>query len=211
MVLMRHYWFSKPPLDFEYHQYKLLAFLKRTDRAFQQKSLYPYYEEVNKRLEEIEEFQSWTQEYHVNEEEKLDTLLQIVTYARPLLQWYQWRGKTLRQELWENITITPLGILSHYPKEGFLFIDVPNARIELYLYQLQGLTQRSGIPYFKIYWIGQRSRYSSLERLKLHLHQLFRSRYAVPAAFIAECKIKAPSGNSIIPLAMEKIWQEYLT
>ena len=55
---MRTDWIFEPPIDFEYKQYKLLSFIQKTKKDFEENKLYPSFQQITLHLANLNIFSS---------------------------------------------------------------------------------------------------------------------------------------------------------
>lgn len=97
-------WYIKPPHDFEYHNYLLLAYLSEIDQSFSVRKLSPYLLHTEKLIGELEVFRMnlvlFEKEIKrdiigfsskgiiyssIDKPEKLEEVIEIVHWSKPLL------------------------------------------------------------------------------------------------------------------------------
>lgn len=223
-------WLTEGPLDFEYKQYALLAYLQQVRQNFGQKRLYPDLSDLQRRYQQSRALQeskqalaarfrhrvtgvdlqslALTYQPEFTEEAPLQELGQILDYAVPQLQRAVSEGEELYGEVEGNVRVSPVGIVPLQRQEGYLFVYEPIQRqVRVYEYQL--LFFNDEVPPCRQLRttpveVHGKSVSTTFEYLKLDLVRR-RRHLPNPASYLVESRWPYPLEETLLPMAQRKV------
>lgn len=219
-------WYMEPAIDFELKKYTLLAFLQKTQAAFNKKQIEPFYlklKELHKELiafhEQKQQFEEnlpkhihsidWEKQlvnYEINLQEQNSFFIEIdkiVDYSGKQIKKQIDIAENIIEEINQGLTIFPLGIQPLYKDEGYLFLM--NKKIYVFQYSLNRIYKNNDddMYYLNTSYIDE-YRYSisnTLEHIKLKLHKQ-ESKFGIPATYVVEnTGADIPLWETLLPLA----------
>ncbi|SDL47447.1 hypothetical protein [Siphonobacter aquaeclarae] len=230
MKKLQQTWLTDGLLDFEYKKYLLLAYLKHVEAHFGQQKIFPelsdlqvHYREsmalrqsqaewavsVQKKLAGIDwEHLRLKYENEFAETESLREVEEILTYAIPRFGNAVRVGEELLEEIANRVTISPVGIVPLFRKEGYLFLyQSPNRELQIYTYRVT-LFDSTVPPSRRVVTDLVESRYKSsvttFESIKLELVRK-RKEMPNPASYVVESTGLYPMEETFLPIARRKI------
>ncbi len=226
MTGLKHDWLTEGMIDYEYKKYVLLAYLKDIRVRFDLAELYPFLSDLilhYKNLQQVKnnkeviyesfpksiskaDFQKlkFTYQYIVKDDEVMDELASIISFALPKLQEVIGIGKELYDLVEENMEMESVGLAPIYNNEGYVLVNQDAAReVKVYRYQLSVLEQ-SNERYRAInttFLYDDFKDFSrTFEKIKLDLAKRFWE-LPNPATFLVISKIKFPLPQTVLPVA----------
>ncbi len=222
-------WFIEPAIDFELKKYRLLAYLQQAERQLSQKTLFPLVEDLSgqvnnletyiQRRNELEQMLRKTPEgldfasgklLYANENpvsEELKEINRIVTYSYKKLVKWQEKAQELVTKYRQGISISPVGLLPLYKKEGYLFL-LREKTISVFDYAIYEVYSHARSNTFSVQTraLGEfpDSPGLTFEKLK---HEITREegKYASPATFVCESATSLPIYETLLPLAQQAL------
>lgn len=223
-------WLTDGPLDFEYKQYVLLAYLQQVKQNFGQKRLYPDLPDLQRRYEQSRALQESKQALSARfrrrvtgidlrrqalnyqpdfpEEASLQELGHILEYAVPRLQRAVSEGQKLYGEVDENVRVSPVGIVPLQRREGYLFVyEALLRQVRVYEYEL--LFFNDDVPPSRQLRttpveVHGKSLSTTFEHLKLDLVRR-RRHLPNPASYLVESRWPYPLEETLLPMAQRKV------
>ncbi len=219
-------WLTDGWMDFEYKKYILMAYLQQVSNDFDEKKLYPVLSDLimhfnnlitikknktyvstffPKQISKID-FENFRLEFErlMADEKYMEEVTSIIDFALPLMQRYLTEGKEIYQEVEDDLTIFPVGIVSINPEAGYLMLSKNNQRdTRVYSYLItifeNAYEKFRGI---KTEFIGNYSRSISntFEEIKFQLIKDFRA-LPNPAVYVIESKMEYPLNETFLPVA----------
>lgn len=229
MKTLKKDWVTDGIIDFEHKKYVLLAYLQAVQVNFGQKKLYPDLTELRQHYQYSLAFQQqklqltqqlgkhlagidWQRlallyENSFSEDEFLAGIEEIVRFSLPKFQWALGTGQEILEEVEENLTVSPVGIVPLHTQEGYLFIyehiinetRIYNYRITLFDNEIPP-TRRMQTTHVDTV---KKSVGMTFENLKLDLVRK-RKELPNPASYIVECRMSYPMEETLLPVAKKK-------
>ncbi|MBL6450007.1 hypothetical protein JMN32_27080 [Fulvivirga sp. 29W222] len=219
-------WLTDGLIDFEYKKYVLLAYFKKVKSSFRLQELYPILGDLVFHYNNLMAFKNsheslrknfpqeltgvdfekleLTYKQIVEDDELMNEIGDIISYALPLFKRSLTEGKEIYEFVESNCEVTPVGLLPLYTDEGYFFVSHgPSSQTRVYRYQLTFLKtseeQYRGIHTTLIdsLWRGLGDTYESL---KIGLTKRFKD-MPNPATFLIHSKIKFPYTSTLEPVA----------
>lgn len=221
-------------LDDELDRYRVLAFLQRVEEGYGAHKLYPYLDELHRRLEQLTalcdertrllaatardlcgvdlKHQVLRYEQPV-EDGAMDTVRSMLEFALPGMQRMHELGLGLRQELQEHIHFAPVGVLPLNTQEGYILLR-QGGRALAYAYSMplwhgtsSELRHRSvRTHYVTSYSVGPVGQYGPI---KADLVRQYRA-WPNPATFVFESDLTLPRVETFMPLAKQLVYEHLL-
>jgi len=219
-------WFLKGRMDPEYKQYVLLAYLKQTEKAFQNNKLYPHLSELVFHYRNLMSFLSDKQDLYeefpqeltgvdleklklyyrkvIADDELMKQLEDIVQDALTSIKPYLEEGKEIYDFVEEHMELKQVGLLSINPKNGYLFIRNGDQQVT-YAYFYRVKTFHSAKENFK----GITARYlasfkrtltNTYESIKTELNRDYNAE-PNPAGYAVETRFNFPENETLLPIA----------
>jgi hypothetical protein len=224
-------WLEKGPLDFEYKQYKLMAYLKNVDKDWNDYKLYPHLSnivEYNTILTQIKRTKTSIKSLFPNEIKGIDTnkmeiiyepipqpntditdeLEEIIDWGIDRMDEYSQVGMIIYQDISEDIKISNIGLESLVKDEGYviLFDDI----IQVYYYNVGNIiTDEHGGRFVLTKKIKEcvREKFQTPEDIKLTLVNEFND-FFVPNFYCVEGHKPYPIVETVLPIVKRKILVE---
>lgn len=219
-------WYMEPAIDFELKKYTLLAFLQKTETAFNNKQIEPFYLHLKELHKELNLYNEKKQLFEENlpknikavdlENKKLlyensfqennsffSELDKIVEYSGKQIKKQLTFAETIIEEINEGLNVFPLGIQPIYKDEGYLLLL--NKNIYVFQYSLNRIykNQEEYAYYLNTIYISE-YRYcinNTLETIKLDIHKQ-QNTFGIPATYVVENKkSEIPIWETFLPLA----------
>lgn len=223
-------WLTEGLLDFEYKKYILLAYLQSVNKSFDEKKLYPFLSDLllhynnlvtikkNKTFvsnlfpKEISkvDLENFTLEYEkmIMDETYMAEVEAILNYAIPQLYSSVEEGKEIYQDVEENLSIFPIGIVSLNPESGYMMLAGSRSKeTRVYSYHIT-IFESSNEKYrgIKTDFIGEylRGFSNTFEEIKLQLIKQFKntSNYA---AYAVQARHDFPLHETLLPVAKRSL------
>ena len=204
----------------------MLAFLQKTERAFNKKQIEPFYlhlKELHKELIAYNEHKQWFEDNIPKKIQSLDLenkkllygnnfqeennffseIDKIVSYSDKQIKKRINLADTIIGEINQGLNIFPLGIQPIYKDEGYLLLL--NKNIYVFQYTLNRIYKNNieDMYYLNTTYMGE-YRYSLIntpEKIKLNIHKQH-GIFGVPATYVVENKKpEIPVWETLLPLA----------
>ncbi len=226
MRTLKQDWLTEGLIDFEYKKYILLSYAQQVKGSFRERKLYPYLSDLvfhyqnllsireNKKLlyenfpQQISraDFERLhiTYEKIVQDDSIMAELESIITYSIPHFKDMLTEGKDIYELVEEHMDITPVGLSSLYPNEGYLFVNQSEKK-ETQVYQYQITLFENAHEKFRgvhTYFLETVTRGIGVtfESLKVDLTRKYR-KLANPATYLVQAKISCPLDETLLPIA----------
>ena len=228
MKKLNENWITQEPLDFEYNQYTLLAYLSEVNKAFGKVKIYPLLDDLQyqadqltrlrsdanklkasfpKRINSID-FQKRNIVYEevVEVDKYVEHVEKTVDYALPRIEEVYADGQGIYTFVKEHCVLEPIGMLPLHVKEGYLFINLDSTtETNVYGYSL-GLFKpdESKTPSIRVRFIEKirKARTETYEFLKRRLIRKFKA-MPNPATYLFQVQMKLPFEETVLPMARE--------
>lgn len=221
-------WLEKGPLDLEYKQYKLLAYLKGVDRDWNQYILYPHLSDIveyNSILNSIKKSKREIEDlfpkeakgididkmeiiYEVNEQpntEITDDLQEIIDWGIDRLDEYSQVGIIIYEDIAEDIKLSKIGIESPNDDEGYIILFGED--VYVYYYNVGKILLSDGDGRYlmtKKMDTFKKSKFQTPEDIKLDIVKKD-SYFSVPNFYLVEGHDPYPIENTVLPIVKRKI------
>lgn len=217
--------------DFEQAQYRVLAGLKHTRRAFSQNVIYPHLREmielhntlntIDQRLEDVENAmpgevraidlgaKTIVYEKPGMGPEELEDLRELVRWALPHVQSTIEEGRAVFEFVDENLHLEEVGIVPSYLQEGYLILPVRERkqmhvlRYSLSIFSKAGERYRS-LRTSQVKSMPQGAVYPSPQAVKLDLVAEHKE-LPNPATYFFATKLDFPFEATMLPVAKRKL------
>lgn len=223
-------WLTDGLIDFEYKKYVLLAYFKNVRASFQQHELYPALGDLVFHYNNLLAFRKnhellrknfpkefsgidmkkleLTYEQIIQDDELMNEIGEIITYALPLFKSSLSEGKAIYEFVESNCEFTPIGLMPLYTDEGYFFIShSPSKQASVYRYQMT-LLETPEERYRGIHTIYldnlRRGLGDTYENLKVDLTKRFKD-LPNPATFLLHSKVSFPYLSTLEPVAKRLI------
>lgn len=233
MKKLQQTWLTDGLLDFEYKKYLLLAYLKHVEEHFGQQKIFPelsdlqvHYRETLALLQSQTEWTASLQkklagvdwehlalryENDFPESLPLKEVEDILTYAVPRFGKAVQTGEELLREIAKRVTISPVGIVPLFRREGYLFLyQALNRELQIYTYRVS-IFDEAVPPARRVVTTLLESRYKSsvttFESIKLELVRK-RKEMPNPASYVVESTGLYPMEETFLPIAKRKVAEE---
>ena len=227
---LKENWVTDYPLDFEYNQYVLLAYLHEAQKSFRKVELQPVIEDLAEQKDKLRQLKVDTYRMQksfpakpsaldfksgkiiykstVKKEEYILHIEKTLEFALPKIKETYKEGKEVYKFAASQCFLEPIGMLPLNVKEGYLFISPEtNTEASLYYYNL-GLyeTGASNVPSLHVRYMEniRKARVETWEYVKRRLIKRFRH-MPNPATYLFHANIKFPLESTILPLARESL------
>lgn len=224
--MLEENWLYEGTPDFEYKKYRLLAFLKRIDTAFDSRKLYPslsqllqqyaYLTAVKKekmRMQEAfpkslkgfnkDQFDLEYESLH-EDSEIVELIARLIDFSVPKIKNSILLGQEIYDDVEQSINVQSIGISPLYAKEGLVFVKPSEARlVHLFQYKMEHVI-RAG-EYFrgihlKLVETIIKSIGETFEGVKQRLTKKLKLDI-IPATFLLEYDRVFPFKETMIPVA----------
>ena len=226
MTDLKHDWLTEGMIDYEYKKSILLAYLKDIRERFDLAELYPFLSDLilhYKNLQKVKDNKeviyesfpksiskadfkklSFTYKRMVKDDELMEELESIISFALPRLEEAIGLGKELFDLVEENMEMDSVGVTPLYNQEGYVLINQDSRReVKVYRYQMSVLEQ-SNERYRAINTTYLYDDFKDIsrpyEKIKLDLAKRYWE-LPNPATFLVISKIKFPLPQTILPVA----------
>ena len=225
MNFLSETWFIEGNIDFESKKYRLLAYLKRINNAFNEHQLYPQLADLIFHFRNLQKFKESKQLIKsqfpkkltgiqlkklqlIYEEMIADTSLMreiedIVEYAMIEMKNTVSNGTEFYDYVENSLSITPIGILPHNQEEGYFLLSDGSRSIRVYNYKMS-IFQRTNDRFrsLKSSFVNEwtRSFVTTYESIKLELLKA-RKTLTLPAVYSIETKLAFPVNATLLPVA----------
>jgi hypothetical protein len=219
-------WLTEGLIDFEYKKYILLSYTQQVKGSFKERKLYPYlsdlvfhyqnlvsirehkkllYENFPQQISRADfEKLHLTYEKMVQDDDIMAQLEDILSYSIPRFKEMLNEGKDIYELVEEHLNITPVGLSSLYPNEGYLFVSQSQVR-ETQVYQYQITLFENAHEKFRgvhTYFLESVTRGVGVtyETLKVDLTRKYQ-KLANPATYLVQSNISCPLDETLLPIA----------
>ncbi|MDH5380987.1 MAG: hypothetical protein OEW75_09045 [Cyclobacteriaceae bacterium] len=219
-------WYSSQPVDFEYNQYRLLAYIQMVKNAYLKSEVYPILNDVKFHFDDMYSVldrsntlnNNWKGQLRGidNENRKLlydssfqlskelEEVIRTLEFSVPKLDSVIQEGKDIENFVIDNCLVEPVGLLPLYKKEGYLFLQ-NHKPAEIYIYRFSGRVLNSdnfGKAHVRLSFLHKTSRMigESLTSVKRNIIKKFKE-LPNPATFVMSTKMVFPIELTLIPLA----------
>ncbi len=215
-------WLFKPLFDYEYKSYQVLDFEQFLTRKLDQLRLYPYVDQVDNILTNLEYFESKKEDLknefptelkgidlekaqlireQVAESGKIEELNAIMEFAKKHLSRCSSEAHDLEKQLSKEIQISPIGLVNNNMQGGYLFFKKMR-QTRVYAYEFS-MVQRTARRYKEIKTVyldaeatGMITDYTDI---KLKYVKSRRARFGINA-YLVETNIDIPHFETVLPL-----------
>lgn len=226
-------WLTENLIDFEYKKYILLAYLNSVKGNFDEKRIYPDLAEVREHylnslslVEKKALFQrlipkqvngvDWENLTFKYEDlpmanDALKEIEEILDYALPRFQAAISVGSEIYEEIANNMTISPLGIIPLYKDEGYFFIHFHySGETKVYQYRLSLFdSHKNEQPRLNTTFVDSFSMSYTKTFTSIKLQLLKENKQLPnPATYLLEAKNEYPLHESLLPIACKKVTKE---
>ena len=235
MGTLSNNWLTDGLIDFEYKKYVLMAYFQQVKENFNESRLYPYLSDLifhyqnlisikeNKKLLQDHfpgvltkaDFDSLTLAYEkmVQDDELMTELESIIAYSLPLFKEYMATGRDLYEYLESKMEISPVGLSTLHPEEGYLFLNQHCTNETLiYEYRMTIFTQAQekyrGI-HLNYLNTESKSIINTYENMKVSLIKRNLS-MPNPATYLIQAKTTAPLNETLLPIA-KRVLVKYIS
>lgn len=224
MTNLQKNWLTEGIFDFEYKKYVLMAYLQEIDNQFTQNRLFPHLKDLKfhfdsciniktnktqiktafpKNLTGIDVV-TWKLKYEetLQDDPYLDELNYILDFAIPRFSRSIGEGMERFNEVEENVTVSPVGIMPLWVEEGYLlFLHTFQPLVSVFEYQL-ALYDEMRERYLKTQYketvrIGLGN---TVSQLKVELTRRNKA-LPNPATYVVESKYDYPLHEALLPVA----------
>lgn len=219
-------WLTENIIDFEYKKYVLLAYLQHVQSDFKQPVLYPHMAELIEHYRKLLDFNKASEmvksmdkgelsgidmerfellyEKTLQNDSVMSELEEIVDYAIPRFKYHLSQGKSIYEDIEQQLNLVPIGIVPLYKQEGYLLLksnEVSETRV--YEYRIT-LFQNAGERYRGIHteYIDtfRNSLINTFEGIKKNLIQQHK-KLPNPATYLIESEKQYPVDGTLLPIA----------
>lgn len=220
-------WITNGWIDFELKKYQVMAYLQKVRGHFGRTELFPmlqdlvfhfrnlkdlkekkqlFYDQFSYRITQAD----WkklelTYEKIVQDDDLMQELETIVNWALPQMELAVEEGKEIYQEVEHQIEISPVGLMTAYPDEGFAFFWVEGqTTTDIYDYKITLFTdaeERFRGIHLNYLSSVERSVGQSLEQIKWTLLKKRAILSQTPGAYLVYSKKDYPKNETLLPIA----------
>lgn len=236
MEKLKNDWLTDGLIDFEYKKYILQAYLKTVKESFRKNQLFPFmsdlvfhynnlmtvksnkeliYENFPKTISKAD-FRRLRITYKkiVRDDGLMSEIEEIISYSIPQFELTLNEGKEIYEFIESNISLTSVGLLPIYSKEGYLMINQGESRdVTVYRYQVSIFhSEDEEFKAINTQFLNQ-STYSltrSFENIKLELIRQFKE-LPNPATFLVRSSFAVPLSQTLLPVAKRMLIKEIST
>lgn len=219
-------WLTQGLIDFEYKKYVLLAYLQNIQNQFAQIQLYPALSDLIFHYHNLLEFKKsktliydkfphqisrtdfeklkLNYEKIVKDDEIMQELEAIITYALPQFKNILEEGKDIYEYIEKNMEISTVGIMPIQKESGYLLLEEENIK-ETKIYEYKMTFFENANEKFRaiqtqyletiVRNIGKTFQSIKLELLKKYTY------FTNPATFLVYSKVNCPTNETLLPIA----------
>ena len=228
MKKLNENWITQYPLDFEYNQYVLLAYLDSVNKEFNKVKIFPVLEELQQQKGELQKLRQGTNrlreafpkkvnrvdlinqniiyEDTVEVDKYIEHVERTVDFALPKIREAYSEGEELYTFVKKQCVLEPVGMLPLHVKEGYLFVAVDTAvDTSIYHYSLGLFEQKNKlVPAVNMKLIDtmKKARAETYEFLKIRMIKKCTS-MPNPATYLFFVQMKLPFEETVLPMARE--------
>lgn len=227
---MKHIWFNKNNVDFEYNKYRMLGFVKKVKQDFSAALLYPSLDRVSHMLYDIKQYKCAKSKLNSKLEKQLTgidikrlqlqyksidlpneaaSLDKIVAFNEKILGKTQQEGIEISNFLSNQLNFIPLGIIPNHNQYGYLFLsNTTTKNLSVYAYEHSIYADTSKQKFVSTTYIDSfaLSLGNTYNHIKTELLKN-RNNYANPATYVVESKIYIPFEATFLPIAKQVLAQ----
>lgn len=219
-------WLTEGLIDFEYKKYVLLAYLKSVRDSFQRVELYPFLADLvfhYRNLVALKEnksliFDRFPKELSMDSLKNLevnyrkiiedDSIMKeiesIIEFSLPQMKGSLDEGSFIYDYVESKCEISPIGLTSLYPNEGYLFISQPPEKeTDVYRYQIT-IFDNSNEQLRSIHTTymlkAEKTFANSYEQIKLQMIRDY-SDLPNPGTYLVVSRLKFPMTQTLVPIA----------
>lgn len=222
-------WAYSPTLDLELKQYALLGYLQRVKARFAERKLYPHLEQLRDHVNEllgIQRSKVWLekelggdlvgfdtttgQAIHAKQAqpELLSVIDDVIDFAVPGLMQVHDAGIELREELFQHLRFSLVGLQPLHTSEGWILLRI-GTEARVYHYTIPLLLGRSADPshrnvftrYVTTYSVGLSFTFDHIKSDLIERHPAMPN----PATFAVETELELPYIETYMPLAKRMV------
>jgi hypothetical protein len=222
-------WAYSPALDLELKQYTLLGYLQRVKARFAERKLYPHLEQVREHMDELLDLRRSKESLAkdlggdllgfepstgqpIRERPQQPDLLHVIDavigFAVPGLMRAQEQGLQLREEFFQQLRFSTIGLQPLHVSEGWLLLRSGRAA-RVYRYSIPFLLDRAAdrshrnvfTRYVSTYSVGLAN---TFDRIKSDLIDRYPA-MPNPATFAVETEVELPCIETFMPLAKRMV------
>jgi len=219
-------WITNGLIDFEYKKYLLLSYLAHVQKEFEDRKLFPVFQDIHDHFTELKEFKKSKLEIakifpkelegfdllrnrlryrnRVDDSDLMEEIDAIVDFGLNAMRDKVSLGEILFEYMKEQILIEPIGILPIEKAEGYLFFYNKGSReVEIYKYNRSPVKQiKNDSDEIKISFVTKMNvtLVYTVEKIKMELLKLYKE-LPNPATFLIETKIDIPYQETLVPVA----------
>ena len=218
-------WITEKYIDQEYKRYVLLSYLKEIDKKFNQKRLFPYYDELKEYFNDLDflikninnlyfkfpnnligiELENIKLIYNNNKKDNeiIMALKEIMEYSICQFKNYLHKGEEIYDFIKKHIEIEPVGLIPLNLNEGYMFLKNNNVKNILVYYYRIILYNDLKIKYIGSYKYGF---INTFEKIKRDIIKKYNN-IPNPATYSVVSDIKLPLNETLLPIAKQMIIQ----
>ncbi|MEM9895589.1 MAG: hypothetical protein AAF789_04405 [Bacteroidota bacterium] len=226
-------WLTEGVLDFEYKKYTLLAYLKEINRRFNRTELYPSLSDLvfhyrnliamkesksvlasnfPKRLNEADVTKlKLTYTKMVKDDEVMQMLEDIISYAEPKVSETIDKGKEIHEFVEDNISLESIGLTPLYKDEGYLLLNEDGkVLIKIYRYKLtlfENADERFRGLSLAFLEDQAKSITNTFENIKRKLAEGYQE-LPNPATYLALSRLSFSTDHTILPVAKRMLMRQ---
>lgn len=230
MKTLSKQWITEEPLDFEYKQYVLLAYLQHIRSNFTESKLYPVLSDLIEQHRSLSHIQNARQQLNDQFRKELDGLdlkrlefkyksaiaeaeydkhiEEMLSFSLPKIHACMEEGKELYDFVDRHLDLEIVGVLPMYQAEGYLLL-YPEGEGEyaVYQYRLSNI-ERMGETFhalrFKHLYNARKTAFETFSQVKRQLVKSFKD-LPNPATFLARAKMHFPMTETLLPVAKRQL------
>ncbi len=226
MLTLSETWFAEGHVDFEYQQYRLLAYLKQVNRYFNENKLYPQLADLIFHYQNLVAFrenkkylqEQFPQELTAVNLQKLQLIYQrmieddflmeeiekIIHFSTDQLKGTITNGTELYELIEQQMLIIPVGIIPLHIQEGYLFLNNGSQRETIvYEYRVSVFERQQEkfrgihVQYFEKWPRNLVNTHESIKRELIYR----RKDWPNPAVYAIESGLTLPVDETLLPIA----------
>jgi len=217
-------WLFHENLDFESKKYKLLAYVQRTETAFDSKKLYPFLNDVKLQKENLRQIKNsksslskampktlssidvlnMTLDYQsgLTQRSEMDYLDEILRFSIPRLDRLYSIGNERRLELQNELDFFSIGIEPIYKREGYVFIRNKNQnKTNIFSFGINLIEVQDQLVQVKFSYITSEDLtiLNTYDKMK---YNLVKNDWQMPnpPVYVIETKVELPVYETCLPL-----------
>jgi hypothetical protein len=232
-LLLDKNWYSDGWIDFELKKYKLLAYLQKVDKFFNESKLFPVLGELIRHYNQINNYKKKQENIHFNfkkdiesidinkmkiifrnhkfSEKFIDEIIKIIDFAQGEMKKSIKHGEEMYEYLKSNISFETVGLIPFYNKEGYIIASRNrDKKLKVYRYKYSNIHQENDLYHNLSTYelVNEFNIYSSsLNNIKLQLIKKFKD-LPNPATFSLHSQLKVSFEHSILPIAKRCLIKE---